>query len=150
MPHPFEGFEQHNFHLSREIEVLRFSKMFIAASVLAITSLAVPGTGQAQDVAAGVAIEVMAEYPSNTAGVEKILFRKITLKPGASWSTTVPAQSVCQGTMGELLVVNHTTGAEVTFKAGDRWSTIPGHQVTLSNPGSIDHEHLFYTLIVAK
>ena len=130
--------------------MLRVSKMFIAASFLAITSLAVPGTGQAQELPEGVSIDVIVEYPSMTQGVEKILFRKMTLKPGASLSLTVPAQSVCQGTMGEILVVNHTTGDDVTFKAGDRWVTTPGHEVTLSNPGSVDHEHLFYTLIAAK
>ena len=27
---------------------------------------------------------------------------------------------------------------------------VPGHEVTLSNPGAVDHEHLFYTLIREK
>ncbi len=130
--------------------MLRFSSLLIAAASLAIAFLAVPSTGQAAGLPEGVAIEVIAEYPSMTPGVEKILFRKIILKPGVSWTLTVPAQSVCQGTMGELEVVDHTSGATYNFKAGDRWFTEPGHEVTLTNTGTGDHEHLFYTMVVAK
>ena len=130
--------------------MLRFSSLFIAAASLAFAFLAVPGTGQAAGLPEGVTIEVIAEYPSMTPGVEKILFRKIVMKPGASWTFTVPAQSVCQGTMGELEVVDHTSGETFNFKAGDRWYTVPGHEVTLTSTGTVDHEHLFYTLIAAE
>ncbi len=130
--------------------MLRFSSLMVAAASLAFAFLAVPGTGQAGGLPEGVSIEVIAEYPSLTPGVEKILFRKITMKPGASWTLTVPAQSVCQGTMGELEVVDHTSGKTYNFKPGDRWYTEPGHEVTLSNKGTVDHEHLFYTLIAAE
>ncbi len=129
--------------------MLRFSSLFIAAASLAIAFLAVPGTGQA-GLPEGVSIEVIAEYPSQTPGVEKILFRKIVMKPGASMSFTEPAQSLCQGTKGELEVVDHTTGETVVHKAGERWDTSPGHEVTLTNKGTVDHEHLFYTLVVAQ
>ena len=130
--------------------MLRFSNMFIASGLLAIALMVGPGTGRAQDLPDGVTIDLIAEYPSMTQGVEKILFRKITLKPGASLCLTVPAQSMCEGTKGELSVVDHTSGDSYTFMEGDRWFTTPGHEVTLSNPGSVDHEHLFYTLIAAK
>ena len=96
--------------------MLRFSSLFIAAASLAFAFLAVPGTGQAGGLPEGVSIEVIAEYPSLTPGVEKILFRKITMKPGISWTLTVSAQSVCQGTMGELEVVDHTSGETYNFK----------------------------------
>ena len=129
--------------------MLRFSSLFIAAASLAFAFLAVPGTSQA-GLPEGVTIEVIAEYPSETPGVEKILFRKIVLKPGVSWTLTVPAQSVCQGTKGELELVDHATGETFVLKAGDRWSTIPGHEVTLSNRGTVDHEHLFYTLVPSE
>ena len=129
--------------------MLRFSSLFIAAASLAFAFLAVPSTSQA-GLPEGVTIEVIAEYPSMTPGVEKILFRKIILKPGVSWTLTVPAQSVCQGTMGELEVVDHTSGETYNFKAGDRWFTEPGHEVTLTNTGTGDHEHLFYTMVPAK
>ena len=129
--------------------MLRFSSLFIAAASLALAFLAVPGTSQA-GLPEGVTIEVIAEYPSDTPGVEKILFRRIVLKPGVSWTLTVPAQSLCQGTMGDLEVVDHTSGKTYNFKAGDRWYTEPGHEVTLSNKGTVDHEHLFYTMVPAK
>jgi len=129
--------------------MLRFSSLFIAAASLAFAFLAVPSTSQA-GLPEGVTIEVIAEYPSMTPGVEKILFRKIILKPGVSWTLTVPAQSVCQGTMGELEVVDHTSGKTYNFKTGDRWFTEPGHEVTLTNTGTGDHEHLFYTMVPAK
>ena len=129
--------------------MLRFSSLFIAAASLAFAFLAVPGTGQA-GLPEGVTIEVIAEYPSQTPGVEKILFRRIVMKPGASMSFTEPAQSLCQGTKGELEVVDHTSGETIVHKAGDRWDTSPGHEITLTNRGTIDHEHLFYTMVPTK
>ena len=130
--------------------MLRFSSLFIAAASLAIAFLAVPSTGQAAGLPEGVSIEVIAEYPSLTPGVEKILFRKMVLKPGASWDLTIPAQSVCQATKGEAKLVDHTSGETLVLKTGDRWFTSPGHKVTLSNPGTVDHEHLFYTMVPTK
>jgi hypothetical protein len=130
--------------------MMRFSSALIAAASLAFAFLVMPGAGHAAELPEGVTIDLIAEYPSKTAGIEKVLFRKIALKPGASWSFTVPAQSLCQGTKGELEVEDHTAGKTVVFKAGDRWDTSPGHEVTLSNKGTVDHEHLFYTLIVKK
>ena len=130
--------------------MLRFSSLFVAIASLAFAFLAVPSTGYAAELPEGVTIDVLAEYPSETSGVEKILFRKITLKPGASWTLTVPAQSLCQGTKGELEVVDQTSGETFNFKVGDRWYTTPGHKVTLSNKGTVDHEHLFYTMVVKK
>jgi hypothetical protein len=130
--------------------MLRLSSLLIAAASLAFAFLAMPGTSQAGGLPEGVSIEVIAEYPSMTPGVEKILFRKITLKPGASWDLTVPAQSLCQGTKGVANLVDHTSGETLVFNAGDRWITYPGHKVTLSNPGTVDHEHLFYTLVAMK
>ena len=130
--------------------MLRFSSLFIAAASLTIAFFAMPGTSQAAGLPEGVSIEVIAEYPSMTSGVEKVLFRRITLKPGASWDLTVPAQSLCQATKGQLKVVDHTSGETLVFDTGARWITYPGHEVTLSNQGSIDHEHLFYTLVAAE
>ncbi len=130
--------------------MLRISSVFIAVASLAIAFLAMPGTGHAAGLPEGVTIEVIAEYPSMTPGVEKILFRKLVLKPGVSWSPTIPAQSFCQATKGEAKLVDHTSGETIILKTGDRWFTSPGHKVTLSNPGSVDHEHLFYTLVAAK
>jgi len=128
----------------------RISSLLIAAAAMAMVFLVAPVTSRAAGLPEGVTIDVLAEYPSMTPGVEKILFRKITLKPGASWNLTVPAQSLCQGTRGEAKLVNHTTGKTTMHKVGDRWATSPGHKVTLSNPGTVDHEHHFYTMVTAK
>ena len=129
--------------------MIRNLSLLTATTFLAIALLIVPSIGWA-GLPEGVTIDLIAEYPSKTAGVEKILFRKITIKPGASLSITVPAQSVCEGTKGVLNVVNKTTGKTTVHNTGDRWSTVPGHEVTLVNKGSVDHEHLFYTLVVKK
>ena len=130
--------------------MLRFSSLFIAAASLAIAFLAVPGTGQAGGLPEGVTVELIAEYTSKTPGVEKILLRKIVMKPGASWTFTETAQSLCQGTKGELEVVDHTSGKTFNYKAGERWDTTADHELTLTNRGTVDHEHLFYTMVVAK
>ena len=129
--------------------MLRFSNLLIATTFLAIALLAVPGQGWA-GLPEGVTVKLLAEYPTKVSGLEKILFRKITLKPGATWTFTVPAQSVCQATKGELEVVNQTSGKTIIRKVGDRWATTPGVKVTLSNKGTEDHEHLFYTLVIKK
>ena len=122
----------------------------IATALVAAIFLFLPGKGWTAELPEGVSIEVIAEYASKTPGIEKVLFRKITMKPGSSWTFTVPAQSLCQGTKGVLEVVDQTDVRTYTFKAGDRWDTSPGHTVTLSNKGTVDHEHLFYTMIVKK
>jgi len=127
--------------------MLRVSSQLIAVALLSIVFLTAPSMGSAAALPAGVSIDVIAKYPSETPGVKEILFRKITIKPGASWTLTVPAQSVCQGTKGILKVVNHTTGKTHIFNAGDRWSTTPGHKVTLTAEGGATHEHLFYTMV---
>ena len=128
----------------------RTKSFTIAMALVAAIFLILPGKGWTAELPEGVTMEVLAEYASQTPGLEKVLFRKLTLKPGASWTFNVPAQSLCQGTKGELEVNDQTAGKTYTFKAGDRWDTSPGHKVTLSNKGTVDHEHLFYTMIVKK
>ncbi len=130
--------------------MLRISSLLLSTAFLAAALLIMPSNGWAAGLPEGVTIDVIAEYPSKTPGVEKILFRKITMKPGASWTLTVPAQSLCQGTKGVLEVTDQTSGKTSTFKAGDRWTTTPGDKVTLANKGTVDHEHLFYTMVVKK
>lgn len=130
--------------------MLRFTSLLIAAVSFIFAFMAVPNASQAGGLPEGVSIEVIAEYPSMTPGVEKILFRRIVMKPGVTWTFTVPAQSMCEGTMGGLEVADHTSGKTYNFKPGDRWATEPGHEVTLTSTGTVDHEHLFYTMVVAK
>lgn len=130
--------------------MIRMLNLLPVTTFLAIALLIVPSKGWAAGLPDGVTIDVVAEYPTEVSGLDKVLFRKITLKPGAKWSLTVPDQSVCQGIKGELEVANQTTGKTVIFKAGDRWATTPGDKVTLSNKGTEDHEHLFYTLVSKK
>lgn len=122
----------------------------VTALIIAFALTLAPAPVRAASPAEGVTIEVLAEYPSKTPGVEKVLFRRMTLAPGATWSFTVPAQSLCHATAGELEVMDKTTGKTMVFKVGDRWDTSPGHEVTLTNHGSVDHQHEFYTMIVAK
>jgi uncharacterized cupin superfamily protein len=128
----------------------RTKSFTIAMALVAAILLILPGKGWAAELPEGVSMEVLAEYPSKTPGVEKVLFRKMALKPGATWTFTVPAQSLCHATKGELEVADQTTGKTHVFKVGDRWDTSPGHKVTLTNKGTVDHEHLFYTMVVKK
>ena len=94
--------------------------------------------------------DAITDYSTEVPGLDKILLRKITLKPGASWSLAVPDQSVCQGVKGVPEVVNKTTGKISIFNADDRRSTVSGHEVTLNNNGTVDYGPLFYTLIMKK
>jgi len=128
--------------------MLRTLNLLAATAFLAIAFSIAPNKAWA--LPDGVTVDVIAEYATKVPGLEKILFRKITIKPGASWKLTVPDQSVCQATKGEAQLVNHTSGKTVIFKVGDRWTTTAGDNVTLSNNGTEDHEHLFYTMVTKK
>ncbi len=83
--------------------MLRISVRSIAVALLGIVFLAAPSTDGAAELPEGVTIDVIAKYPSKTPGVKEILFRKITIRPGASWSLTVPAQSLCHRAGAELV-----------------------------------------------
>ena len=85
--------------------MLRISNLSIVTVFVAVALLAMPSKSWAQ-LPEGVTVTVLAEYPVTVGGLKKVLFRKITLKPGASWSLTIPAQSFCQGTKGDLAVSN--------------------------------------------
>ena len=130
--------------------MFRMLSLLTATTLLAFALFAVPVKSWAAGLPKGVTIDLIAEYPSKTAGVAKILFRNMTIKPGSALSITVPAQSLCQATKGVLEVTSHVTDKTVIHKAGDRWDTTPGEKVTLANKGTVDHEHLFYTMIVKK
>ncbi len=122
----------------------------LVASVLAVVEREAARDG-CRRVAVPLAVERWYDFHGFGCHLGNVdLFRKIAMKPGASWTFTIPAQSLCQGTKGELEVADQTSGETVIYKAGDRWDTDPGHKVTLSNKGTVDHEHLFYTMIVNK
>ena len=128
--------------------MVRTLYLLTATAFLAIAFLIVPNKARA--LPDGVSVDLIAEYTTEVSDLEKILFRKITIKPGASWSLTVPDQSVCEGTKGVLEITNKTSGKTTIHKAGDRWSTVAGDEVTLTSKGTEDHEHLFYTLVRKK
>ncbi len=61
---------------------LRFQILFLAGTFLAVMFLSVPAQIQAA-LPEGVKVEVIAEYPSEAAGIEIVRLVKFTFQPGA-------------------------------------------------------------------
>ena len=51
----------------------------------AVALLVVALTAQAQDLPDGVSVKVLAEFPSDTPGIEKIRLLEFRMEPGAKW-----------------------------------------------------------------
>ncbi|MFQ6016588.1 MAG: hypothetical protein ACE5KF_00175 [Kiloniellaceae bacterium] len=100
--------------------------------------------------AEGIEVKVVAEYPVNIPGIEKILLRKVNFQPGASVDLTVEHVEFCSATQGIWSVVDHTNGTTTIYTAGSRWAPEKGAKVTVSNPGDEPAEQWVYRLIEKK
>ena len=60
-----------------------FQFLFLAGAFLALWFLSVPAPIWAQGLPEGIKVDLVAEYPGKTAGVEKIQLMKFTFQPGA-------------------------------------------------------------------
>ena len=58
-------------------------KLLFAGAFLAVLFLCFPAPILAQGLPEGVQAELVAEYPANTAGIEKVQLMKFTFQPGA-------------------------------------------------------------------
>ncbi len=131
--------------------MLRITSFLISTAFLAVALLALPNTGWAGELPEGVTVQVVAEYPVDIPGVEKVLLKKFTLQPGATLAKfVVNDQTFCNTTQGVVTVIDHTDGSTTLYTPGSRWAPVKGHTFTVSNPGDETHVHWVYAMIEKK
>ncbi len=125
------------------------SAFLIATPVVAVLFLllVVPAQGWSKELAKGVTIQLVAEYPADVPGIEKVLLQKLTLAPGAVLEGTLKGIAFCNVTRGSISVVDHTNGTTTVYTVGSRWAPQEGIKFTISNPGDVTHVHWIYRLV---
>ena len=117
----------------------------IVATPLIALLLSVPVQSWAAE---GWDIKVVAEWPVDNPGVEKVLLRRVEAQPGASIDLTLKDVDFCNATQGTWSVTNHATNTTTVFVAGSRWRMPPkGTKVTVSNPGNVPAVQWVYRLV---
>ncbi len=116
--------------------------MFAVAMMLMTTSAAAQGP-------TGVSSKVLAEFPSEIPGIEKIVLLEFRLEPGAKLENFVHKETnFCTAKQGLLTAV--VGGTTVIRGPGSRWVCPLGLKVSLYNNGSEPHVHHIWQLIPSK
>ena len=113
---------------------------------LAIALLILPSKTWAAE---GIDVKVVAEWPVDIPGVEKVLLRRVEFQPGASLTDfEVKFVDFCNATQGEWAIKNLSTGETVLRTAGSRWRMPPkGTKVNITNTGNIPAVQFVYRLV---
>lgn len=125
------------WHINRSLSLI---------ALMAMALLILPGKIWAAE---GVDVEVVAEWPVDTPGVEKVQLRRVEFEPGASLTDFVVEHlDFCNATQGEWVITDLSTGETVLRTAGSRWRMPPkGTKVNINNPGSEPAVQFVYRLI---
>ncbi len=116
-------------------------------SAVLFVLLLFPMQARSQGLPEGVEAAVVAEYPVNIPGVEKVKLLKFTFQPGAVLKDFyLEATEFCTVTQGTFTVMNHEMGTTTVYAAGSRWSNPKGVTVTVSNPGDVPAIQWVYVL----
>lgn len=88
----------------------------------------------AQMVAEGVTVTVVAEYPTTVPGLEYIRLIKVYYEPGASIpESLIRSDEFCTISQGALSVANKTTDTTSVYSVGGRWSLKKGMRSQTTN-----------------
>ena len=125
------------WQINRDLSLIAF---------LAIALLILPSRTWAAE---GIDVKVIAEWPVDIPGVEKIQLRRVEFQPGAAlMDFEVKFFDFCNATQGEWAVKNLSTGATALRTAGSRWRMPPkGTKVNITNPGNTPAVQFVYRLI---
>lgn len=123
-----------------------------AFSVFLALLLVFPSQGWAAEPPEGVDVKVVAEWPVDTPGVEKVQLRRVEFQPGATLENfEVKHYDFCNAMQGEWAVTNLSDGTTALRTAGSRWRMPPkGTKVNITNPGNIPAVQFVYRLIEKK
>ncbi len=121
-------------------------------SMLVAAFLFLPMPGWAAELPEGIDVKVIADWPVDTPGVEKIQLRRVEFQPGASLENfEVTYDEFCNATQGEWVVTNLSDGTTALRTAGSRWRMPPkGTKVNIANPGNVAAVQFVYRLIETK
>ncbi len=116
--------------------MLTHGRSLAFASFLAALLLLFPVQSWSAGLPEGMTVDLIAEYPVQIPGLEKVQLKKMTMQPGTVLKEfTVPVSHYCTVTQGMFTVVDHTAGTTTVYVAGSRFAPTKGHIVTVSNPG---------------
>lgn len=105
-------------------------------------------TAHAEEGPRPVAVTVVAEYPGQLEGIDKVQLRRVVFQPGASVELTVDGIEFCNGTAGTWTVTNRSTGHTVMYGPGSRWAGAPlGTEVEIANHGTVPAEQWVVKLV---
>ena len=129
--------------------MLRLNWGLITVAFMAIALLILPSKSWSADPPEGIDVKIIAEWPVDTPGVEKVQLRRVEFQPGASlMDFEVKFFDFCNATQGEWAVKNLSTGATALRTAGSRWRMPPkGTKVNIVNTGSVPAVQFVYRLI---
>ena len=112
---------------------------------LAITLLILPSKTWAAE---GIDVKVVAEWPVEIPGIEKLQLRRVVFQPGATIDLTITHVEFCNGTQGEWAVTIPAGGETTLHTAGSRWRMpAKGTKITVTNPGNVTAVQFVYRLI---
>ncbi len=113
---------------------------------LAIVMLILPSKTWAAE---GIDVKIIAEWPVDIPGVEKVLLRRVEFQPGASLTDfEMKFIDFCNATQGEWVIKNLSTGETALHTAGSRWRMPPkGTKVNITNTGNIPAVQFVYRLV---
>ncbi|MFQ5757632.1 MAG: hypothetical protein ACE5H7_16260 [Acidiferrobacterales bacterium] len=115
---------------------------------LAIALLILPSKSWAAELPEGIDVKVVAEWPVDIPGVEKMQLRRVEFQPGATIDLTIKYVEFCNGTQGEWAVTIPAGGTTTLHTAGGRWRMpAKGTKITVSNPGNTPAIQFVYRLI---
>ena len=98
--------------------------------------------------AEGIDVKVVAQWPVDNPGVEKVLLRRVEFQPGATLDFTMKHIDFCNATQGTWSVTSHAQNTTTVYVAGSRWRMPPkGTKVTVTNPGNVPAVQWVYRLI---
>ena len=127
--------------LARVME--RTSILLVAISILVTASDAYPA-----ELPDGVAVTVIAEYPSKVPGLEKVRLVKVVLQPGAKFDNAlIDNDEYCRLEQGQLTRINHQTGSTDVYTVGSLWAPQKGERHTITNTGDVNTIMWAYQLI---
>ncbi len=98
--------------------------------------------------AEGIDVKVVAEWPVDIPGIEKMQLRRVVFQPGATIDLTIEYVEFCNGTQGEWAVTIPAGGQTTLHTAGGRWRMpAKGTKITVTNPGNVPAVQFVYRLI---
>ncbi len=123
-------------HINRSLSLIAF---------LVIALLILPSKTWAAE---GMESKVVAEWPVEIPGIEKMQLRRVVFQPGATVTREVKFVDFCNGTQGEWAVTIPVGGTTTLHTAGSRWRMpAKGTKITITNPGSVPAVQYIYRLI---